>query len=274
MIFYIASYPRSGNTWVRGFIGSQFGRLPAAVHGPRRNGRRLEEWVHWASVAYNLRVTYPITGELASILDIDLPQHWFAAYWFEGEKDNPHFTLVPGFETDLSDGVRQKLCTSQEKLFFKTHSRPFPHYFPGEFVIQVVRHPGASLWSYYNFMCDIRGSDLTLDDIILGKVNFGRWDDYHLAWTKSSKILGSRYLQVKYEDLFGQELAFCQRLSEFLGLPIINDVFKSFEESKKMRPLLAREGKPTGWHSHYSPVQLDALFQEHGNLMKILGYDQ
>lgn len=264
MIFYIASYPRSGNSWVDRLVANQFKRLTSSAHGPPRRPAKMDEWINDMEDLYQIRIRLPSkTSET----------EWFLLY--ECEDGSFHRRMVNGCQYILSEAEsRRQLALEDEQYFVKTHFRPYEVYSAGENVIQIVRNPGAAVWSYYNFFHDIRGLNVSLSDIILGKAGFGSWSEYHREWLAAADRLGSSYLRVRYEDLFDKELAFCDRLEAFTSLPIKSRELKPFEYYHARRPLHTRKGMPSGWERHYSVAQLELLWQEHGEIMVVFGYPE
>src|SRR5262245_24909130 len=64
------------------------------------------------------------------------------------------------------------------KLYVKTHELPPPDHHP---TIYVLRDGRSAVISYANYMRQIRRSDITITDIIAGKLGVS-WSDHVLAW--------------------------------------------------------------------------------------------
>ena len=166
MIVYLASYPRSGNSWVRRLLRNQFRYLNTAIHG--EPGPQRENFLNgeWHLEGYFRLVDYPPVAA-------DQP---FGRY---ARTDGDHATrllLMPGCQRRLEDvGFRREVAAMPEVVFLKSHLPPYADYFPGESVVQPVRHPGAALWSYYHFLRDVRDRAVTLEAVIAGAEGFGCW---------------------------------------------------------------------------------------------------
>ena len=79
---------------------------------------------------------------------------------------------------------------------------------------------------------------------------------------------------VKYEDLAGNELKFCEKLQSMLQIPIYSNELRSFDFYHKMRPSLTRKGSTVGWEENYSKEQLHLLWETHGTMMQHFEYGE
>ena len=227
MIIHIASYPRSGNSWLQNLFGNQFKRLTTDIHDGRDKLRILEHWPLSNKVCYDIDV-FPL--ERSESTKYGELSRWLLAYKFQEEKQI-HKCILPGSLEQLNNlEVRNILSEDQDYYFLKTHLYPHSNYFEGEYVIQIVRNPGACLWSYYHFKRDkMKKNEEDLSSLIRSDSDYGSWSEYHREWEKAADILKSRYLLVRYEDLFGKELDFCKVLQSFLNLRIISTELRSFD---------------------------------------------
>jgi hypothetical protein len=273
MIVYIASYPRSGNLWVRSLISNQFKKLTTTIHGKFREGIAEKKWVHGESVLYGVFIQ---TEGLVKDLPLDGPMALkgrIASYDFEDGRQLSQRTLIPGFVDIFTEEVRRYLSDDEEYFFVKTHFSPPQTIFPGEYFVQVIRHPGASLWSYYKFLHELQDKkDVTVASVLRGNHGFGDWSAYHHNFNIVVPKLNGRFLRIRYEDLAENESAVCERLEGFLGLPILDNYYRPFEHYNKHRPNLARSGKAFGWEENFSLSELELLEELHGERMRELGY--
>jgi hypothetical protein len=252
MIYYIATYPRSGNSWLQSFIGNNLGRIVTDIYHKPKDDSLCSSDI--TSAAYDIN-------------------NLFRTYQNPYEPATHYRALIDGFGTIWNETLRRQVANMDEIFFIKTHEKPYSSYFYGEYVIQVVRHPGACLWSYYHFFRDIVDDHIiTLTDIILGRVQFGCWSAYHQAWNETIPHLNDRFLRTKYEQLAGQELSFCHQLATFVGLPILSEEIHPFEHYQQIDPKYFRHGKTSGWEDYYSPKELELLQQRHGQMMSLLAY--
>ena len=182
MIVYLATYPRSGNSLLQRMIRRNFRHLTSRISGikPPEAGRRLMG-------PQDMEIELVPAAELVA----DWPEAvlWhenLAAYRFPGEPWRR--MLLPGPSELLTEELREALAGEKNVFFLKTHNLPFDRYFEGEFVVQLVRHPGAALWSYFRHQHDsavpkrkgrlFASPPPTLENLIEGKVRFGSWSKY------------------------------------------------------------------------------------------------
>lgn len=272
MIVYIASYPRSGNFWLQNLLANQFKRLTTNLHEGANNPNMLAQWTKFNKDYYDIDV-YPLEdndrkkyGELFS---------WMVSYKSPVE-EQLHKGILPGFLGLLKKTeLRNILSKDQESYFLKTHFYPNSEYLKREYVIQIIRNPGACLWSYYNFKRDLlKKQDVDLTSLIQRDSDYGSWSQYHLDWAEAARKLGSRYLSMRYEDLFGKEIEFCEKLQSFLDLNVASAEMRSFGFYHQLRPMLTREGKAGGWEKNYSKDQLKLLWDTHRAMMTRFGYSE
>ena len=272
MIVYIASYPRSGNFWLQNLLGNQFKRLTTDVHHGVNDPNILEHRTKINKSYYNIDMHSLDKSESTKYGELS---RWMIAYKFPLE-ERLHKGILPGCLELLNTAkIRDVLSKDEEYYFLKTHFYPHPTYLDGEYVIQIVRNPGACLWSYYNFKRDLlKKFDEDLSGLIHRDFDYGSWSQYHLAWADAASKLGSHYLLVRYEDLFGKEIEFCKEIQSFLNLEIISTELRTFDFYHELRPALTREGKAGGWEKYYSKDQLKLLWDTHGNMMNHFAYQE
>ena len=175
----------------------------------------------------------------------------------------------------LREDFRKILARDSEHYFIKTHELPYTKYFDGEYVVQIVRNPGLCFWSLYNFRREKNKTyDKSLTDLIKGEINWRSWSDYHYKWQDTADFLKERYLLIRYEDIYQNEMAVCKKLSKFINLPIIYSNTISFNYYHNKFPLMFRQGLLRGWEKYYSKKQLKLLWKLHGKNMSIFGYPE
>lgn len=264
MIVYIASYPRSGNSWIKSLIFWHFQRLTSNVYRVKKSFKQ-EKW--------HLRVVTKAPNPEQQHL---LWNKWTALYEPPLPPKATHRYLMPGCKKVLTETNRKQLAQEEEHFFLKTHELPFPYYFEGEYVIQPVRNVGAVLWSYYNFIRDFqpwyRRRNLT--EIIKGKAIFGSWNHYHLRWAQTAAKLDERYLRIHYEWLGDRSGEVCTQIERFTGLKCFPRESIPFQHFKDRNPRMYRQGTLSGWEQYYSKEQLHLLWQVHGEAMQYLGYPE
>jgi hypothetical protein len=286
MITYIASYPRSGNTWFRHILLSNFGLLSTSVHLGRqgkhifRNLTHLEEslisdWKKWE--ADNQRLLESLENasveEVASTIEnLEIFSRWFTPIKIElptRQKRVLHF----GCNTLLSYPFIRKFIASLDELFIvKTHKRPYKMYFEGEKVVQIIRNPGAVFVSFKNYLLTYRNKDIPYEKVIKGNVPFGNWSTYMSEWTRTATDLKSNYHSFFFEDMKSDVRPILKITEDFLDFPLIAEGEVDFEGLREKNPDFYRSGKIEGWESNYTTKQLSLIWKEHKKNMIALGY--
>jgi hypothetical protein len=268
MIVYLASYPRCGNSLLRDVIHNYFQRPTANIY-PHEvpYPRRLKYAENWRlsdqiSGAEKRKRCWLVWNKWIALYDLNIAPH----------TKNMRY-LVHGCKPILTRANRWRLAQEKTIFFLKTHERPYRRYYPGEYVIQIVRHPGPVLRSYHNLMSAEMPS-LTLDDYLHGRVHFGSWSEYHRDWQSAALRLKTRYLQIRYEDANRDPLSVCQAIQELIQLPYREDAqLRSFESLQKQDASMYGFGSNNAWEQVYSEEQLSVLKELHSEMMRHLGYD-
>ncbi len=276
MIVYIATYPRSGNSLVQRIVGGNFRYLITQV---KAGFRSPDAALRLLQAAKQAEIVHTPTQDRPWPEEVEWNQ-WLALCRLRGEEWRRiilHSTLDA-----YTDTFREALAREANVFFVKTHHLPFPRYFEGEFVVQVVRHPGATLWSYFRYLHDFilaRGKDrmfaeppMTLERVIRGDVNFGSWSSYYREWSKADELLGERYLLTPFEELIADQPAFSERLGAWLHLPAVAHGSVDFEAFRAKFPGKDLRGTSDGYERFYTRGQLDLLWSEHGETALKYGY--
>ncbi|MEM6482540.1 MAG: sulfotransferase domain-containing protein [Pseudomonadota bacterium] len=259
-IIWLASYPKSGNTWVRSLLAHYF--MPPG-QAPDINNLRRFTTADVRQDFYDLAAGRPFIG--SSIED-----------WL---KVRP-------------EALRLIAKSKQGKHFVKTHCSPIivqnTHIIlpevtagaiyvlrnPFDVVPSFARHTSASIDDAIERMCNTEtfmGTDTGIYDIL------GRWDDHITRWTSAP---GLPIHVVRYEDLLGKPAQAMQDLLKFLSIkpesPKIARAVKAtrFETMKKQeekdgfheRPAhmesFFTRGKAGGWRDDLTPAQVGRIRDE------------
>ncbi len=271
-ILWLASYPKSGNTWLRAYLANLFSNpaRPVPINDLPNHVLGDNFLVHYEQ--FSGRKEAQFSAE--DIVRLRPQVHrWFAASRRDTVLVKTHNACV------LADG--QPLIT--------------PAATAG--AIYVVRNPmdvAVSFASHYQV--DIqRGVDLICDEnhrlpSVPGQLEqvLLSWSTHVRSWTKAP---GMRLHVMRYEDMTGAPYKTFAGLSGFLGLPeerkrIMRAIrFSSFRELKKQeratgfveaRPdgkaKFFRAGKAGGWRAALSEDQVHQIVEAHGETMAEFGY--
>jgi len=287
MIIYIASYPRSGNTWCRNLLFENFGLVSSSLYSGEfeasyymEEENILENWHDWVHHHAQLLTMLPGMSDAELIARLDREQE-FKRIWArsveldEGQTSQQATCLHKGCLPMLTiPDLRRYLSLKSELYIIKTHHLPFDHYFAGEKVIQVVRHPGPVLRSYATYL-DKRGKTFTHRQLILGWLKFGDWSKYHRAWQQTAAELGgNRFLQIRFETMKADILAVLQQLQTFLQVPLIEKEVRSFSAYQVKNPDFYAYGSSTDWQTAFTRLERMLFALRHGRMMVEMGYEK
>lgn len=269
MIVYIASFPRCGNSLVRDVIHQYF-KYPSTNVYPLADGhnypKNYEYATHWRQGSelglWDKRKFWLVWNK------------WIALYdrTAAPETKNLRF-LLRGCLPALTPTARQRLASERDIFFVKTHEHPYAHYFPGEYVIQPVRHPGAVFRSYYNLLNKGSEERISLDELIQGRKPFGSYSDYHLVWSKALEALGERGLRIQFEEMASQPRRVADCLHTLTGLNYDESAQpRTFESRQSHNPHMFGFGSNAGWESFFTVEQLRTLSALHRDVMTLFGY--
>ncbi|MEA5125691.1 sulfotransferase domain-containing protein [Xanthomonas floridensis] len=266
-IVWLASYPKSGNTWVRCLIASL------------RNG----------GAAMHLDALAPALPNAAS------------RAWLERHLAVDISDLTPA-ELHLLRGTAYRRCALQALSVLKVHDSYDPTLFPAAAtlgIVYIVRDPRdvAPSWA------DHAGIDLdaairqlgesatTLSDTLSryrpqARQRFGSWSEHVASWLHAP----GRRLLVRYEDLLANPLQETARLARFLGLStepahiahavaacrfeVLRDSEErhGFAERQHGQARFFRQGRAGAWRTTLSAPQAARVLAHHGPTMAWLGY--
>lgn len=267
-IFWIASYPKSGNTWVRCLIAS----LQAGGEPVRLN--RLGDTVPNAAARAWLEACIDVGSE--DMLASELGALRAQAHREQGAR---HVRVL------------------------KVHDRYVPALFPAEATlgtVYIVRDPRDVALSWADHMgVDV---DTAIDRMADGELTMGRsvtsfqsqapqcfgsWSGHVLSWLDEAP--GPRLL-LRYEALLADPLGEAGRLAQFLGLPADRDSVarsvqasdfetlsgieerEGFIERVQQQRRFFRQGRVGAWRTALRPRQAERLAAQHGAVMQRLGY--
>ena len=279
MIIWIASYPKSGNTWVRSIISS---------------------------------LVYSNDGNF----DFDLLKkiHQFPSkkYFEKFTKDFQNIYELKKYWIDAQNWIN----VNKEIKFFKTHhinckigEHPFTNINNTIGTIYVVRDPRnlvKSFTNHYSISKDSAKKFITSRESVTGAIGgmskqyniftiLGAWKDHYKSWTKNNNNL----LLIKYEDLLLDPLKEIRRIIKFLEKMInfnYNDIkikniisTTSFEKMKKKENEKGFDeaaqaknnndkinffflGKENKWEKYLNENDTKYIIDKMGDEMKELGY--
>jgi len=272
-IIWLASYPKSGNTWLRAFLANLIygGDKPLPINDLPKFVLGDGFLMHYAQLSG--KPEEDLTEQ--DILEWRPKVHrWFAQSW--APKDvfvKTHNALVtyqgqPLITPDATAGA-----------------------------IYVVRNPldvAVSFAHHYQTSYELAVEGLCDPDYQLPPSGgqtmqaLCDWTRHYRSWTKAP---GLTVHVMRYEDMQREPVKAFGKLQKFLGLPkdsarlkqaIRHASFKELSRQERESSFIEarpdgstpffRKGKAGGWREELSQAQVDRLLDVHGKLMRELGY--
>jgi hypothetical protein len=274
-LVWLASYPKSGNTWVRLFL-----------------------------TAYS----HPEQDEV-DINAVDVSLHAGNRDLFDRVIGLEASDLTPAeIERFRPDVYRQLAAEAEEPLFIKVHDqwRRTPEggaLFPPEATgatIYIARDPRAVAPSFANhYSCaldDAIDRMATPEYGIAARLDrlasqlpqpMGSWSQHVTSWLDQSEL---PVHLVRYEDLHAAPEAEFAEILRRAGLPVDGDRLAAalartrferlqaqeaavgFKERLSASPRFFRQGRPDRWREELTPAQIARIERDHGAIMERLGY--
>ena len=273
-IVWLASYPKSGNTWMRAFLHNLFHNEARPVDVNRMQGAILQS-----------------DGSLM---------------WFEMVDKRPVSAWSPEDVAAMRPKVCELIARGQPgSIFCKTHNalmtlhgHPTINLGVTSGAIYIVRNPLDVAASSADFM----GIDLDQAIELMAteylelphdpernnvSIVPGSWSQHVASWTGGTK---RRLHVVKYEDMIDRPSVTFGGVAQFLGLKpsrqrllraIRNSSFRTmksqeeaggFKERSDHQKRFFRRGKAGGWKDELSESQIQRICETHGEQMKRFGY--
>ncbi len=270
-LFWIASYPKSGNTWLRIFLAN-----------------------------YLLGGDAPLSINKVGVLGLADGD----ARHYERANDGPYDLADPAQTVALrSRFLRQANHSGPKVALVKTHcfnstinGAPLipPQLSRG--AIYVIRHPGdvaLSFASHYGLSVDDAIARMAEPKAVVGgsdgtALQFtSHWSSHVKSWAGGEKL---KTHVVRYEDMHSDPEKTFGRVLRHLGVAIdtktlsrairhasfkelqTQEAAEGFVENTPHQPRFFRKGETGGWRHKLSKQQIHQLHQAHGPVMQAFGY--
>ena len=272
-IWWLASYPKSGNTWLRAVLVSLTSQGSLDINDMAALGPMA-----------SLRAAFDDTLGVDSA---DLP--------FEQQAD-----LRPRvYETWAAEAERPLYCKVHDAYHLTPSGEPLIPPAATRGAIYVARDPRAVAVSYSHHSGRAldatiarMGSDATVDGSPRGlswslRQRLLRWSDHVASWLAAPFPVHL----VRYEDMLADPHETFAGIAAFLGLARDRATIAAAVEATAFSRLQAqersagfaekpwgaaaffREGRSDGWRRVLTPEQADRIVAAHGPMMRRLGYD-
>lgn len=270
-IVWLASYPKSGNTWFRIFLANLLADKPEPVD-----------------------INQLDTHAFASRISFDRALGW----------ETSELTLEETFAARLDV---QEVLAQEDEVFLKVHeafrdpvtSAPLFSRAATRAILYFLRNPLDVATSFSHH----RGKDIDNTVLLMNRTAAilakhsnrpgpqlpqptGTWSWHVRSWVDEA---GLPLMVLRYEDMLARPQEVFQSACEFAGLPSepsrvsralqharfenvrAQEQAKGFRESVERRPFF-RKGKTGGWREVLSPEQVAAIVSQHGEMMRRFGY--
>lgn len=275
-IIWLASYPKSGNTWMRILLTNyrSEGKTPADINklegGPIAGARTwFDEWsgLEASALADNVierlrpAVYRCMAGENRETLYMKVHDAW-------GRTDRREAI----FPADITAGV----------VYIMRN--------PLDLVASCANHWGVGAVQAVDYLCDPDFAMGCSRDALLNQLrqHLGSWSNHVLSWLDES---GLPVHLVRYEDLRRDPLAVFGEVVRFCGLPFAAAragkavAFSDFAEVQRQERVKGfrerstassapffRRGQAGAWREELAPDLVERIIATHGPVMRRFGY--
>ena len=267
-LVWLASYPKSGNTWVRAFLHNYIANAPT----PHSINELVDFSVSECAAAFFGTVGEIITPVQAQALRPDVHKHLTTLH------DDLVFVKTHNANLVVHDVA---LCTpalSAGAIYIVRD--------PRDVAVSYAAFTGKSLDEIIEFMAQ-EGAANASDGVQVFEL-LSSWSRHVVSWVGSTNRL-----LVRYEDLLAEPERHFARMIKFLGAAnstpdperlrraIEFSSFKSLATQEAKTGYRAggpsgerffRKGEARGWRDHLTAAQADKICVDHGEIMQKLGY--
>ncbi len=271
-IVWLASYPKSGNTWLRVFLANYIynAEKPVPIN-----------LIHKASIGDSNSKTYRlVTKEILDPTNAKQCLRIRPAVLKAITNNKADINLV---KTHCENGIAFGSVLIPPEL---TRS-----------AVYIIRNPLDMIMSYAshfgNNMDDVIDGVARKDNALLGEGNtvyqyLGTWSNHVLGWSNARKF---PVLTLRYEDMLKDPHEAFDRVIHHIGLPIDRDRLEravqfsdfkllqeqesktSFVENSENQEKFFRSGKSGQWATDLTDDQIARIIRDHGTVMKKYGYE-
>lgn len=162
---------------------------------------------------------------------------------------------------------RTKAESSTETFLVKTHYLPVD----SSKAIYVARDGRSAIVSYRHWLNRyVPGSNVTLHDVVIGKVDYVSWSAHIEAWAPQTR---RDTLFLTYQDVINPTENTIAAIADFLGAdPLVDRSIPSFNELKAREPGFFRAGSDSDNIAELAGNDLDLFWWLHGQTMMELGF--
>lgn len=274
-IVWLASYPKSGNTWLRVFLANLLSAGNQAVHINDINLNTMASSRSWIESAVDFA--------LDELCHDEIDQLRPAAYvWLSHQLNESHYCKVHDAYTYLEDGSALFPPTASKGAIYIVRN-------PLDVCVSLSYHLGVTIKKAIDLMTDSNHCFCHRDDKMYPQVRqkLLSWSEHVASWVDAPAI--DKYL-VRYEDMKQSPTETFSGICSFLDidkeLPTLQLAIQQSEISNLQlqetsgnfleRSIAAekffRKGVIGDWQNHLNGKQVDQIIDSHGEVMRRLGY--
>lgn len=274
-IVWLASYPKSGNTWVRIFLDNylQNGDTPADINN-------LEDSMHAGTRELFDRLTGVESSDLTAV-EIDRARPWMYRRWAEESPETLYVKVHDAYRcSDTGEPIFPQEATKTAVYIIRN---------PLDIAASMANHLSISLDKSIAFMADEQYALARSSSKLHRQLPqlMGSWHTHVQSWTHQTEL---PVHLVHYEALRRAPLATFEKLVRAVGLPIEPErlaravAFSSFDQVKQQEtavgfkerlpdtPTFFRHGQAGRWQTELSPAQIETICYHHQQTMQAFGY--
>ena len=276
-IFWLASYPKSGNTWLRSYIFAlKSGLNPEAtsININSLDTGAIASSRNWLEVILGLDLRLHTNDDIESFRT--------DAYRFlHSQLTEPSYHKIhDANHLTASNGLLCPLDSCSGALYLVRN--------PFDVAVSFANHMGVSLDKSIHMMGDPEYALLSKQHKFRTQVRqkMGTWSDHVSSWLDS----GGQILWVRYEDMLKNPIKSFTQISQFLNLPESDEAVRQaidlchfdklqkqeqksgFKECPTKSNGFFRNGKVGDWRNTLSASQIDRIITDHSDTMQRLGY--
>ncbi len=274
-IYWLASYPKSGNTWFRIFLYNLLKNSDEPVDINHINTGMIASSREWMEMAWGFDTAHLSHDELDELRP--------SAYeWFAEELESPGHHKIHDAYTYLSGNkpmIPTKGCLGA--LYFIRN--------PLDVAISFANHSSCSIDQSiesmgnkkYAFCKSKRREVNQLRQWLLS------WSMHVSSWLQAKDI---RLCIIRYEDMKLKSQETFTNAANFLGLEVTQEQIKNaianskidklkdleaengFSEKPAMVKSFFRKGKVGDWQDTLTEAQINRIIDDHGDIMREFGY--
>ncbi|NNE99288.1 MAG: sulfotransferase domain-containing protein [Pyrinomonadaceae bacterium] len=272
-IYWLASYPKSGNTWLRAFLTNYLRNAdePADINELDASG-----------VAFNRYQFDEYVGIESSDLTPKQIEHYRPLVYekMSDETEEPVFLKVHDAFTYNSEGqpIFSKKATAGVIYLVRN---------PLDVAVSYAHHSRQPIDTIIRIMGQSDKFLVSSDDGDQLPQKLMSWSEHVSSWLDAPDM---NLLTVKYEDMISDSIGTFEEIVRFSGLELDRNCVKKSVEFSSFEKLKAQElekgfyekylkaesffrkGKAGSWRESLTAVQVEQFISEHGAVMKRLGY--